>query len=41
VAGFMDTSQETLNALGLTTLHPREALGALVNDLAAHPEWFD
>jgi CRISPR-associated protein Cst2 len=39
--GFMDSSQATLDALNLTTLHPREALDALANDLTAHPEWFD
>lgn len=41
VAGFMDSSQETLDEFGLTTLHPRQAFDALAADIAAHPEWFN
>lgn len=41
VAGFMDSSQSILDHFGLTTLHPRQALDTLANDLAQHPEWLD
>ncbi len=40
VSGFMDDSQSTLDELGLSTLHPRQAIDALAADLANHPEWF-
>lgn len=39
--GFMDESRETLTSLFGTVLHPRQALDALANDLADHPEWMD
>jgi CRISPR-associated protein Cst2 len=41
VAGFMDGSQSILDSFGLQTLHPRQALDALAEDLARHPEWLD
>lgn len=37
--GFMDSAFEALNAFGFAPLHPREAVEALIADMAAHPEW--
>lgn len=41
VAGFMDSSAPLFEQLGWPTLHPRQALDALANDLASHPEWLE
>lgn len=38
-AGFLDPEQGKLDQYGLTTMHPREALDALANDLSQNPSW--
>lgn len=39
--GFMDGAGAMLAKFNLSALHPRQALDALADDLAAHPEWLD
>jgi CRISPR-associated protein Cst2 len=39
VAGFMDSSASTLEALGLATTHPRQALDQLGADLTINQQW--
>jgi CRISPR-associated protein Cst2 len=41
VAGFMDSEQETLDQMGLATLHPRQVFEALAAELGANPGWMD
>jgi CRISPR-associated protein Cst2 len=41
VEGFMDSATPLFERLGWPTVHPRQALDALAEDLAAHPRWLD
>lgn len=39
--GFMDDAAEMLAQRGFVVRHPREALDALAEEIAAHPEWWE